>query len=45
MMSQSIVATLQEAGVTFVTINPFETEVDWWDDHYTIEKKLRPWGR
>ncbi len=24
---------LVEAGVTFVTINHFEAEVDWWDDH------------
>jgi hypothetical protein len=32
---------LVEAGVTFVTINHFEAEVDWWDDHYTIEPNLR----
>jgi hypothetical protein len=32
---------LVEAGVTFVTINHFEAEVDWWDDHYTIEANLR----
>jgi len=32
---------LVESGVTFVTINHFEAEIDWWDDHYTIEKNLR----
>jgi hypothetical protein len=32
---------LVEAGVTFVTINHFEAEVDWWDDHYTIESNLK----
>jgi hypothetical protein len=32
---------LVEAGVTFVTINHYEAEIDWWDDHYTIEKNLR----
>jgi hypothetical protein len=32
---------LVEAGVTFVTINHFEAEVDWWDDHYNIEANLR----
>lgn len=32
---------LVEAGVTFVTINLYERDVDWWDDHYTIEKNLR----
>jgi hypothetical protein len=32
---------LVEAGVTFVTINHYEADVDWWDDHYTIEKNLR----
>ena len=32
---------LVEAGVTFVTINHFEAEVDWWDDHYTIETNLK----
>jgi hypothetical protein len=32
---------LVEAGVTFVTINHFEADVDWWDDHYVIEKNLR----
>ncbi len=32
---------LVEAGVTFVTINHFEAEIDWWDDHYNIEANLR----
>ena len=32
---------LVEAGVTFVTINLYEADVDWWDDHYNIEKNLR----
>jgi uncharacterized protein (DUF1501 family) len=32
---------LVEAGVTFVTVNHFEAEVDWWDDHYTIEANLK----
>ncbi|MCY2967779.1 MAG: DUF1501 domain-containing protein [Planctomycetota bacterium] len=32
---------LVEAGVTFVTINLYERDIDWWDDHYTIEKNLR----
>jgi uncharacterized protein (DUF1501 family) len=32
---------LVEAGVTFVTINLYEKDVDWWDDHYTIEKNMR----
>ncbi len=32
---------LVEAGVAFVTINLYEKDVDWWDDHYTIEKNLR----
>jgi hypothetical protein len=31
---------LVEAGVTFVTINLYDKDVDWWDDHYTIEKNL-----
>ncbi len=31
---------LVEAGVTFVTINLYEKDVDWWDDHYTIEPNL-----
>lgn len=32
---------LIEAGVTFVTINLYERDVDWWDDHFVIEKNLR----
>lgn len=32
---------LVEAGVTFVNINFYEKDVDWWDDHTTIEKNLR----
>ncbi|MGE3408864.1 MAG: DUF1501 domain-containing protein [Pirellulales bacterium] len=32
---------LVEAGSTFVTINLYEKDVDWWDDHTTIEKNLR----
>lgn len=32
---------LVEAGVSYVTINLYEKDVDWWDDHYTIEKNLR----
>lgn len=32
---------LVEAGVTFVTVNLYEKDVDWWDDHYVIEKNLR----
>lgn len=32
---------LVESGVTFVTINLYEKDVDWWDDHYTIEANLR----
>lgn len=32
---------LVEAGVTFVTINLYERDVDWWDDHYKIEANLR----
>ena len=32
---------LVEAGVSFVTINLYEKDVDWWDDHYTIESNLR----
>ncbi|MBM4003598.1 MAG: DUF1501 domain-containing protein [Planctomycetes bacterium] len=32
---------LVQAGVTFVTINLYEKDVDWWDDHYTIEVNLR----
>lgn len=30
-----------EAGATFVTVNLYEKDVDWWDDHYEIEKNLR----
>ncbi len=36
-----IARRLVEAGVTFVTVNLYEKDVDWWDDHYTIEKNLR----
>lgn len=32
---------LVEAGARFVTINLYEKDVDWWDDHTTIEKNLR----
>jgi hypothetical protein len=32
---------LVESGVSFVTINLYEKDVDWWDDHYTIEPNLR----
>ncbi|MCE9565594.1 MAG: DUF1501 domain-containing protein [Planctomycetes bacterium] len=32
---------LVEAGVTFVTVNHYEADVDWWDDHYDIEKNLK----
>jgi len=32
---------LVEAGATYVTINLYQKDVDWWDDHYTIEKNLR----
>lgn len=32
---------LVESSVTFVTINLYEADVDWWDDHTTIEKNLR----
>lgn len=32
---------LVEAGVTFIAINLYEKDVDWWDDHYTIEPNLR----
>lgn len=32
---------LVEAGVTFVTINLYEADVDWWDDHTTVEANLR----
>lgn len=32
---------LVEAGATFVTLNLYEKDVDWWDDHADIEKKMR----
>ena len=32
---------LVERGVSFVTINLYEKDIDWWDDHTTIEKNLR----
>ncbi len=32
---------LVESGVSFVTINLYEKDVDWWDDHFTIEPNLR----
>ncbi|MFN0055812.1 MAG: DUF1501 domain-containing protein [Planctomycetales bacterium] len=32
---------LVEAGATYVVVNLYEKDVDWWDDHYTIEKNLR----
>jgi hypothetical protein len=32
---------LVEGGVTFVTINHFEAEIDWWDDHTHLERNLR----
>lgn len=32
---------LIEAGVGFVTINLYEADVDWWDDHTGIEKNLQ----
>jgi hypothetical protein len=32
---------LVEGGVRFVTINLYEKDVDWWDDHYVVEKNLR----
>lgn len=32
---------LVESGVRFVTINLYEKDVDWWDDHTGIEKNLR----
>ncbi len=32
---------LVEAGATFVTVNLYEKDVDWWDDHYTLEQNLR----
>lgn len=32
---------LVEAGTRFVVLNLYEKDVDWWDDHYTIEANLR----
>ncbi len=32
---------LVEAGVKFVTINHYEADTDWWDDHTAIEKNMR----
>ena len=32
---------LVEAGASFVVINLYEKDIDWWDDHYTIEKNLQ----
>jgi hypothetical protein len=32
---------LIEAGTSLVVINLYEKDVDWWDDHSTIEKNLR----
>lgn len=32
---------LIERGSSLVVINLYEKDVDWWDDHYTIEKNLR----
>ncbi|QDU31328.1 hypothetical protein ETAA8_64810 [Anatilimnocola aggregata] len=32
---------LIEAGSSLVVINLYEKDVDWWDDHTTIEKNLR----
>lgn len=32
---------LAETGVPFVTINLYEKDVDWWDDHNDIEPNLR----
>lgn len=32
---------LVEAGAKYVVINLYEKDVDWWDDHYTLEKNLR----
>ena len=40
---------LVEAGVTFVTVNHYHADVDWWDDHTVIEaglkKRLPPFDR
>ena len=32
---------LVEVGVSFVTINLYEADVDWWDDHTTLEANMR----
>lgn len=32
---------LVEAGVTFITINLYEADVDWWDDHEKVEVGLK----
>jgi hypothetical protein len=32
---------LVESGVSFVTVNLYEKDVDWWDDHSRIEPNLR----
>jgi hypothetical protein len=32
---------LVEVGASFVTINLYEADVDWWDDHTTIETGLK----
>lgn len=32
---------LVEAGVTFVTINLYDKDIDWWDDHTKLEPNLR----
>jgi len=32
---------LVEAGAGFVTVNLYEKDVDWWDDHFNIEANLR----
>lgn len=39
--SALIARRLVEAGASFVNINLYEKDVDWWDDHTTIEKNLR----
>jgi len=32
---------LVEAGVTFVTVNHYQADVDWWDDHTSIATNMR----
>lgn len=32
---------LVEAGVTFVTLNHYQADVDWWDDHTDIATNMR----